>query len=107
MTFGLKPSTARRAMDFHEAIVFFFNEHGYPPTVAEIAEIVGVASKSYVVYYLQILAALGLISRKERADRGIEVLEEHFSAPISGGREIFYTTARIKGKETRVRIWIP
>ncbi|WP_124055015.1 transcriptional repressor LexA [Arcanobacterium ihumii] len=51
------------------------DKHGYPPTVREICEAVGLASTSSAKYQLDLIEKLGLISRDARRSRTIEVTE--------------------------------
>jgi repressor LexA len=50
--------------------------NGYPPTVREIGEKVGLASPASVKYQLEILAAKGLIKKADTSARAIEVTDE-------------------------------
>jgi repressor LexA len=47
---------------------------GYPPSVREIAQVVGLSSSGTVVYHLQQLAEKGWIRRVPGQPRAIEVL---------------------------------
>ncbi|MFW6161706.1 MAG: transcriptional repressor LexA [Planctomycetota bacterium] len=53
----------------------FVADHGYAPTLAEMAEGLGVA-KPTVQQYLQALEAKGAVARERYAHRSIEVLDE-------------------------------
>lgn len=61
------------------AIVAFIRahvaEHGYPPTVRDIGQAVGLASVSSVAYQLAELARLGAIRRDPDRPRAIVVLD--------------------------------
>ena len=69
-----------------EAILAFIKEEvrskGYPPSVREIGEAVGLASSSTVHGHLARLESKGLIRRDPTKPRAIEVLD-HDDAPIS------------------------
>ena len=54
-------------------------KNGYPPTVREIGEKVGLASPASVKYQLEILAEKGFIKKADTSARAIEVTDE--SAP--------------------------
>ena len=54
-------------------------KNGYPPTVREIGEKVGLASPASVKYQLEILAEKGYIKKADTSARAIEVTDE--SAP--------------------------
>lgn len=50
------------------------NRHGYPPTVREIAEAVGLASTSTVHGHLERLERKGLIKRDPTKPRALQIL---------------------------------
>ena len=52
----------------------FLKEHGFPPTVREIAEMAGLASSSSAHHYLKQLEERGYIRRVEGSPRAIEVV---------------------------------
>lgn len=57
-----------------EAIVGYIKEHGYPPTVVEIGEMVGLRSKSSVWMHLQQMFDAGMIETDNpSAPRAIRV----------------------------------
>jgi repressor LexA len=49
----------------------FIAQHGYPPTIREIGEAVGIASTSVVNYNLNKLVEYGLIDRAPKVSRGL------------------------------------
>lgn len=51
-------------------------EKGYPPTVREMADEMGVSSTSTVQYYLKLLEEQGKIKRGGNKNRAIEVIKE-------------------------------
>jgi repressor LexA len=53
----------------------FQDEYGYPPTIRQIGEHIGVQSTSQVTYYLNQLEARNLIERDQHTSRSIRVLE--------------------------------
>lgn len=55
-------------------------EKGYPPSVREIGEAVGLASSSTVHGHLNRLEAKGLIRRDPTKPRAIEILDDSFSS---------------------------
>lgn len=57
-------------------------ERGYPPTMREIGEAVGLSSPSSVKYQLQVLEEKGLLRRDPVSTRAIEIIDEDF-APTS------------------------
>jgi repressor LexA len=52
----------------------FMEDNGYPPTLDEIKESVGLSSKSHVDYYLDALEEDGLIERTPRTPRGLRLV---------------------------------
>ena len=58
------------------------SERGYPPTMREIGEAVGLSSPSSVKYQLQVLEEKGLLRRDPISTRAIEIIGEEY-APTS------------------------
>ncbi len=58
----------------YDYICDYQKEHGFPPTVREIAKIVGLASSSSAHSYLKQLEEKGYIRRMEGCPRAIEVV---------------------------------
>ena len=52
----------------------FMENNGYPPTLEEIRESVGLSSKSHVDYYLDALEEDGIIERTPRTPRGLRLV---------------------------------
>lgn len=62
----------------------FVRDHGYPPTVREIGQNVGISSTSVVDYNLRILTERGYVKRDQEISRGISVIEdEEAPEPVS------------------------
>jgi len=59
-----------------EFIVKATEDHGYPPTVREIGEAVGLKSSSTVHFHLKILAELGYLHRDGSLTRALRLSEE-------------------------------
>jgi repressor LexA len=55
-------------------IEHFITRHGYPPTIREIGEAVGIASTSVVNYNLNKLVERGLIERSPDVSRGLRLV---------------------------------
>ncbi|MDN5639323.1 MAG: transcriptional repressor LexA [Actinomycetia bacterium] len=70
-----KPLTARQRTIL-EAISASISAHGYPPSMREIGDVVGLSSLSSVTHQLSRLEALGYIRRDPKRPRAIEVLAE-------------------------------
>lgn len=70
-----------RGMDILEAIEDYAGEFGYPPTVRELAERVGLASTAAVHHHLRRLERAGLLERDRLHSRGLRVLRPDRVAP--------------------------
>ncbi len=80
-TLGDKP---QRILKF---IQDFVEEHGYPPSIRDIAAGCNISSTSVVAYNLNILEKAGLIRRDREVSRAVEVLESRRSVvrvPLMG-----------------------
>jgi repressor LexA len=66
------PLTARQ-QEIWQFLVTYVDDHGYPPTVREIGEQVGLASPSTVHAHLANLERVGLIKRDPTKPRAIEL----------------------------------
>lgn len=73
---------SRRQQDILEFIKTEVKKKGYPPSVREIGEAVGLASSSTVHGHLSRLESKGLIRRDPTKPRAIEILEEESSYQI-------------------------
>lgn len=60
--------------DVFNFLVAYIDQHGYPPTVRDIAEAIGTVP-SNVRRYLQMLESDGLIERTPGVSRGIKLLQ--------------------------------
>lgn len=72
---GSRPLTARQK-NILEAISEAIDEHGYPPSMREIGDLVGLASLSSVTHQLTRLEEMGYIRRDPKRPRAIEILGE-------------------------------
>ncbi len=75
-----RPTLSPRQERIMACIRESLSERGYPPTMREIGEAVGLASPSSVKYQLQALEDKGLLRRDPIATRAIEVIEPDGSA---------------------------
>ena len=81
-----------RQREIYDFIVQYVDEHGYPPTVREIGEAVGLASPSTVHAHLANLERAGMIRRDPTKPRALELVgrerasSQHGLADISGVR---------------------
>lgn len=79
-TRGTRPLTPRQKKIL-EAISSSINENGYPPSMREIGDLVGLASLSSVTHQLSRLEEMGYIRRDPKRPRAIEVLGEDGNNP--------------------------
>jgi repressor LexA len=70
----------RQILDF---LTSYVDDHGYPPTVREIGEAVGLASPSTVHAHLANLERAGLLKRDPTKPRAIELRREPKALPVS------------------------
>ena len=70
-----------KQQQIYHFILSYSNRHGYPPSVREIGEHVGLKSPSTVHFHLKGLEAAGLITKAEGKTRAITVCPAH-GAPI-------------------------
>ncbi len=75
----MKKLTEKQQQIF-DYIVAFQKEHGYPPSVREIGEHVGLKSPSTVHFHLKGLEAAGIITKAEGKTRAITVSGDHAPA---------------------------
>ncbi len=82
------PDISSKQKRIVEYISSFWESHGYPPTVRDIAKGCGVSSTSVVDYNLKNLERLGYIRRHSGVSRGIElsnrVSHSTVSVPVLG-----------------------
>ena len=71
---GNKKPLSDRQNRMLEFIGMFSDQHGYPPTIRDIGNELGISSTSVVSYNLKILEKEGLIERDETVSRGLKVV---------------------------------
>ena len=71
----MKQLTAKQ-QQIYDYIIAFSDEHGYPPSVREIGEYVGLKSPSTVHFHLKGLQSAGLITQAAGKTRAISVASE-------------------------------
>ncbi len=83
--------TRRGLTERHQKIIEYLNERmstGYPPSIREIGEAVGITSTSVVTYYLKQLTEMGLIERDAKFSRAVRLTDpvsrELVKIPILG-----------------------
>jgi repressor LexA len=85
---GTRVLTARQ-QEIWNYLVEYVDRHGYPPTVREIGEQVGLASPSTVHAHLANLERAGLLRRDPTKPRALELIgRERREAVSSRGREV-------------------
>jgi repressor LexA len=73
-----------RQQEIWDFLVDYVDEHGYPPTVREIGEAVGLASPSTVHAHLANLERAGLLKRDPTKPRALELVgRERMEAPAA------------------------
>jgi repressor LexA len=78
-----RSSLTNRQKEILDLISASVTERGYPPTVREIGDTVGLSSPSTVHSHLSTLAAEGFIRRDPTKPRAIEVIVDDGAIPIS------------------------
>lgn len=68
----MKPLSSKQ-QQIYDYIVAFSSKHGYPPSVREIGDFVGLKSPSTVHFHLKSLKAAGLISQEQGKTRAITI----------------------------------
>jgi repressor LexA len=86
-----------RQQEIWNYLVEYVDRHGYPPTVREIGEHVGLASPSTVHAHLANLERAGLLRRDPTKPRALELIgrERREAQPAAGGREGERDVARL------------
>lgn len=76
---------SKRQREIYDFVVGYADRHGYPPTVREIGEAVGLASPSTVHAHLANLERAGYLKRDPTKPRALELLRERPAdvAPVS------------------------
>ncbi len=77
----------KRQAQIYEFIRTEVTEKGYPPSVREIAEAVGLSSPSTVHTHLQVLEDKGYIKRNLSKPRALEIIDKEPSTPAVGTSE--------------------
>jgi repressor LexA len=83
--------TRRGLTERHQKIIEYLNQRmstGYPPSIREIGEAVGITSTSVVTYYLKQLTEMGKIERDPKFSRAVRLTDpisrELVKIPILG-----------------------
>ena len=78
-----RTSLTNRQREILDLITTTVSDRGYPPTVREIGDAVGLSSPSSVHSHLSTLASEGFIRRDPTKPRAIEVVHDDGAIPIS------------------------
>src|SRR5207253_2178665 len=76
----------RRQQEIWDFLVEYVDQHGYPPTVREIGEAVGLASPSTVHAHLANLERAGLLKRDPTKPRALELVGREPAAAQAGDK---------------------
>lgn len=71
---------SKRQSEIYDFVLSYVDEHGYPPTVREIGEAVGLASPSTVHAHLANLERAGLLRRDRTKPRALELIGREVAA---------------------------
>lgn len=63
-----------RQQEVYDLLLFYIRQHGYPPTMKELAELIGVRSVNAVAEHLRALQRKGLITISRGAARAISIV---------------------------------
>src|SRR5918996_6267782 len=74
-----------RQREIYDFVVGYADRHGYPPTVREIGEAVGLASPSTVHAHLANLERAGYLKRDPTKPRALELVKRGREAAASPG----------------------
>jgi repressor LexA len=79
---------SQRQQHMLEFIRQYGEEHGFPPTIREIGQAVGISSTSVVKYNLEQLEKKGLLERSTEISRGIRLKTEAGAEPRAGSSRL-------------------
>lgn len=99
----------KRARAVYEAVREAVAEHGYPPSLREIGEQVGLTSPSSVKHQLDKLERLGLVRRNPKRPRAMEVVipDGVVDVPTRAGRSDPTQLPRLEGIEDGSTVAVP
>jgi repressor LexA len=82
------PLLTVRQQEIWQFVADYVDEHGYPPTVREIGDAVGLASPSTVHAHLANLERAGLLRRDPTKPRALELVGRKRADPVGSGRDV-------------------
>ena len=103
----------KRARAVYEAVRAAIAAHGYPPSLREIGEQVGLTSPSSVKHQLDKLEHLGLVRRNPNRPRAMEVIGAHHDAgprgdvPVDVSSAVSLEAPRVLGIEDGDAVAVP
>lgn len=74
---------SKRQQRILEMIEAYMAECGYPPTIREIGDAVGISSTSVVSYNLRVLQSKGYLERSPEVSRGLRLMREEEEQPTA------------------------
>ena len=86
---------SKRQQEIYDFVVRYAAKHGYPPTVREIGEEVGLASPSTVHAHLANLVRAGLLRRDPTKPRALEVVGRERSSASGPARPVMPDPRRL------------
>jgi repressor LexA len=88
-----KKKLTKRQKGILDFIGVYVREHGYPPTIREIGDAVGITSTSVVNYNLNRLAERGYLIRQRDVSRGLRLVDQSpeivAGEPVEIGERVF------------------
>ena len=82
------PLLTVRQQEIWQFVADYVDEHGYPPTVREIGDAVGLASPSTVHAHLANLERAGLLRRDPTKPRALELVGRKRAEPVGSDRDV-------------------
>jgi len=82
------PLLTVRQQEIWQFVADYLDEHGYPPTVREIGDAVGLASPSTVHAHLANLERAGLLRRDPTKPRALELVGRKRAEPVGSDRDV-------------------
>ncbi|HEX5469121.1 MAG TPA: transcriptional repressor LexA [Gaiellaceae bacterium] len=86
---------SKRQQEIYDFVVRYAAKHGYPPTVREIGEEVGLASPSTVHAHLANLERAGLLRRDPTKPRALEIVGREQAAAAPPARAVARDSRRL------------
>ncbi|MDU3714567.1 MAG: DNA-binding protein [Klebsiella michiganensis] len=91
-----------RQQEVFDLLVAYINQHGYPPTLSELADMLGVSSSNAVLLHLRALERKNFIKLSRRVSRGISIVGRKEPPARVKERLSFYDCSVISHEEKLV-----